>query len=381
MFAYSLVSSGSRSWHTKCRFTQGVLRSMLLSAAVGFSALMVSQSSTAQQLFIGDAGDNSIKQFNLIGAYIGPFVAAGAAAAGLTGPRGMIFTDGQLVVVNQNVNTPNNGEVMRFDAKTGTFIGKLVSSTDPNAPFSPRGIVRGGPNNYFYVADDGVANNKCANEGDVKEYDAAGAFKGNLNRKNFKPGFYPRGVVFGPDGLLYVSARACPVSKDPHDPSVGYVLRFDPRTNAFVDVFASDATVPDLHRPEGLVFDSKGNLWVTSFRAGATDTDKILKLDGKTGHLLDKVELDVAGSLRSYAEAIIFGPGGYLYVPITGSPNTGSDKTTTGEVRRCNTTTTTTSPTIQCNVIVPANSTGGPLQSPWYPIFKNSDPATLDYDN
>jgi sugar lactone lactonase YvrE len=354
-----------------------VLRSALLSAAVGFSALMVGQSSNAQQLFISDAGDNSVKQFNGTGTYIGPFVASGAAAAGLNGPRGMIFTDGQLVVVNQNANAPINGEVLRFDAQTGTFIGKLVASSDLNAPFAPRGIVRGGPNNSFYVADDGTRSNKCANQGDVKEYDAAGAFLGNLNHTNFKPGFYPRGVVFGPDGLLYVSARACPVSNDPNAPLVGYVLRFDPRTNAFVDVFASDATVPDLHRPEGLVFDSDGNLWVTSFRAGSTDTDKILKLDGKTGRLLDKVELDVAGSLRSFAEAIIFGPSGYLYVPITGAPNSGSDPTTTGEVRRCNTTTTP----VQCNVIVLANSKGGPLQSPWYLVFRNSDPATLSYHN
>jgi sugar lactone lactonase YvrE len=339
--------------------------------------LMVSQSSTAQQLFIGDAGDNSVKQFNATGTYIGPFVTSGAAAAGLAGPRGMIFTDGELVVVNQNLNLPLSGEVFRFDAQSGIFIRKLVSSSDPNAPFAPRGIVRGGPNNSFYVADDGTRSNKCANQGDVKEYDAAGAFLGNLNRTNFKPGFYPRGVVFGPDGLLYVSARACPVSSNPHDPLVGYVLRFDPRTNAFVDVFASDATVPDLHRPEGLVFDSKGNLWVTSFRAGPTDTDKILKLDGKTGRLLDKLELDVAGAPRSFAEAIIFGPSGYLYIPITGSPNTGSDPTTTGEVRRCNTTTTP----VHCNVIVPANSKGGPLQSPWYLIFRNSDPATLSYPN
>ncbi|QCP52449.1 hypothetical protein FAZ95_25100 [Trinickia violacea] len=378
MIARNPVSSRFGFLQAKRRPTcRNVLRSLLLSAAVGLSALVVSQSSTAQQLFIGDAGDNSVKRFNASGAYLGPFVASGAAAAGLNGPRGMIFTDGQLVVVNQNVNTPSNGEVLRFDAQTGTFIGKLVSSSDLNAPFAPRGIVRGGPNNSFYVADDGTRSNKCANEGDVKEYDAAGAFLGNLNRTNFKPGFYPRGVVFGPDGLLYVSARACPVSKDPNAPLVGYVLRFDPRTNAFVDVFASDETVSDLHRPEGLVFDSTGNLWVTSPRAGATDTDKILKLDGKTGHLLYKLELDVAGSPRSFAEAIIFGPGGYLYIPITGVPNTGSDPATTGEVQRCDTTTTP----VQCDVIVPANSKGGPLQSPWYLIFRNSDPATLSYDD
>jgi sugar lactone lactonase YvrE len=370
------VSSRCGSLRAKRRPTRGVLRSVLLSAVVGLSALMVGQSSNAQQLFIADAGANSVKQFNAAnGAYAGAFVAANSG--GLNSPRGMIFTDGRLVVVNQNATLNVPGEVLRFDAETGTFIGKLVSSSDRDAPFAPRGIVRGGPGNNFYVADAGTRSNKCNNEGDVKQYDAGGAFLSNLDRTNFRDGFYPRGVVFGPDGLLYVSAGGCPISNNPHTPLIGYILRFDPRTNAFVDVFASDETIPDLHRPEGLVFDSDGNMWVRSLSAGSTDTDKILKLDGKTGHLLYKLELDVAGSPRSYAEAIIFGPGGYLYIPITGLPNTNSDPKTTGEVRRCNTKTLP----VQCDVIVKANSAGGPLQQPWYPIFRNSDPATLSYHN
>jgi hypothetical protein len=63
----------------------------------------------------------------------------------------MIFTSGGLVVVNQNVNTNLPGEVLQFNGMTGTFIGKLVASSDRNAPFAPRGIVRGGPDQGFYV--------------------------------------------------------------------------------------------------------------------------------------------------------------------------------------------------------------------------------------
>ncbi len=369
MIARNLVSSRSGFQQAIRRSTyRSVLRSLLLSSAVGLSALVVSQSSTAQQLFIGDVGDNTVKQFDLsTGDYLGTFVSS--QADGLNGPMGLIFSAGQLVLVNQNFGS-NNGEILRFDGTTGIFIGKLVASTDRGAAYAPQGIVRGGPHNHFYVADIGTLGNTCDSQGDVKEYDANGAFVGNLDRHNFSAAFYPRGVVFGPDGLLYVSARGCPLSTDPSAPLIGYVLRFDPNTKALVDVFASDGTVADLHRPVGLVFDKKGNLWVTSFRAGSTDTDKILKLDGKTGKLLDKLELDVAGSPRSFAEAIMFGPGGYLYIPITGS-----DPTTTGEVRRCNLITKV------CDVIVPANANGGPLQSPWYLIFKGSDPATLNYQN
>jgi len=287
---------------------------------------------------------------------------------------GMILTDGQLVVVNQNINTGQSGEIFRFNGTTGTFDSKLVASSDRNAPFTPQGLVRGGPDNAFYVADVNVQAGKCANQGDVKKYSATGAFLGNLDRHNFPAAFYPRGVVFGPDGLLYVSARGCPLATDPNTPLIGYILRFDPKTDAFVDVFASNAntSVPDLHRPEGLVFDRAGNLWVTSFRANKTDSDRILKLDGKTGLQLDSIVLSNPLSTppepRAFAQALVFGPEGNLFIPITGD-----DPLTAGQVRRCNPNTKA------CDVIVPANSAGGALVNPWFLIFRKSDPATLNY--
>ncbi len=365
----SLVTSGCGSSRAKRRSAcRRPLLSLLLPAVIVMSAWAVSQPSTAQQLFIGDAGDNSVKHFEASdGTYLGAFVASGAA--GLNGPRGMIFTDGQLVVVNQNVQTNTTnlpGEILRFDGATGTFVGKLVASSDRNAPFAPRGIVRGGPGNAFYVADFGDQAGNCKNEGNVKQYNDAGAFLGNLDRSAFTAEFHPRGVVFGPDGLLYVSSSGCLDPSDPlFKPLPGYILRFNASTNKFIDVFASNATIADLHRPEGLVFDSAGNLWVTSFRASTSDSDKILKLDGKTGALLDELALSTPPRPRAFAQAIIFGPDGNLYVPITGNA-----PSTTGEVRRCNPTTKV------CDAIVKAN---GPLQSPWYLIFRNSDPATLNY--
>ncbi|KAE8759017.1 MULTISPECIES: hypothetical protein [Paraburkholderia] len=371
MIATSLVSSRRGFLQPKHRSTyRNVLRSILLSATLGLSALSVGQSSRAQELFVGDVGDSSVKHFDASsGTYLGAFIAP--KTAGLKGPMGMIFTGGQLVVVNQNLGTGKSGEVLQFDSATGTFVGKLVASSDRNAPFAPRGIVRGGRDNGFYVADIGDQAGKCANQGNVKEYDAAGAFLGNLDRSAFTNEFHPRGVVFGPDGLLYVSAVGCLDPKDPlYKPLIGYILRFDARTKAFVDMFASNTSVPDLHRPEGLVFDSAGNLWVTSFRAASSDSDKILKLDGRTGVLLDELILSAPGAARAFAQAIIFGPGGNLFIPITGG-----DATTAGQVRRC-------SPTTKlCDVIVPANSSGGALQQPFYLIFRNTNPATLNYED
>ena len=146
------------------------------------------------------------------------------------------------------------------------------------------------------------------------------------------------------------------------------MLRFDVRTRRFVDVFASNAKVSDLHRPDGLVFDSDGKLWITSFRnnADANDVDKILKLDGRTGRLFDKFPLWKPGQTRAYARAILFGPGGKLYIPITRVP-----PEMAGQIRRCDPRTNA------CDVIVQA---GGVLQSPWFLIFRNTDPSTLIYD-
>ena len=60
----------------------------------------------------------------------------------------------------------------------------------------------------------------------------------------------------------------------------------------------------DLHRPEGLVFGPDGRLYVTSFRADATDTDTILVLNAATRALTDEIVLDQVGQPRAFAQAL-----------------------------------------------------------------------------
>ncbi|WP_109480790.1 hypothetical protein [Paraburkholderia sp. C35] len=349
----------------RARCTRDLTRAMLAGIAIVISVVLTVPVARADDIFIGDAGDNTVKRVDATtGAYRGTF----AVQQGLNGPVGMIFTDGELLVVNQNksegINQPN-GEVFRFDERTGLFLGKLFSSTDRGAAFAPQGIVLGDEDDKFYVADLGVRDDDCVNQGDIKVYSHRGAFLGNLDRRGFKPAFYPRGVVFGPDGLLYVSARGCPLNAG--DSQIAYVLRFNPHSRKFVDVFASDATVAGFHRPEGLVFDDRGNLWITSFRDNTKDgdVDRILKLDGRTGRLLDSLPLWTAGHPRAFAQTILFGPDGKLFVPIFGDADE-----TTGQLRRCDT------KTKHCVNLVEA---GGPLQMPLFVIFRRSDPSTLRY--
>src|SRR5262249_25652399 len=151
----------------------------------------------------------------------------------------------------------------------GVSLGALVPcnpalgrACDSDAPFGPRGLIRG-LGHTLYVADLGHFVT-----GRVAQFDTeTGMFLGDLDTTGFTGGFYPRGIVLGPDDFLYVSV----VGNLPKgDGLTGYVLRFDPHTGSFVDVFTSNLAAgcaAHLHRPEGLVFGPDRRLYVTAFQA------------------------------------------------------------------------------------------------------------------
>src|SRR6476619_1835565 len=86
-----------------------------------------------------------------------------------------------------------------------------------------------------------------------------------------------------------------------------------------------------------------------------------------SGAAIGSIDLDVAGEPRAFAQTLLFGPGGFLFVPINGN---GPD---TGSVRRYDVSNKT------YTIFVPADEKGGPLKQPWYLTFGNTDPATLAY--
>ncbi|WP_077212528.1 NHL repeat-containing protein [Bacillus dakarensis] len=325
-------------------------------------------------LYIGDGFDNTVKTFDAeSGRFLGRFVPSGDN--GLNGPRGLIFDhNGNLLVTNQNVDPPpppalQNGSILKYDEHTGQFQGFLVSPNDPNAPFAPRGIVLS-KQNILFVADTIVQNGL---NGEVRTYDGTtGVFLGNLEHPPAVE-FFPRSVVIGPDGLLYVSVRNNPNTAEGQ--LGGRVVRYNPNTGEFIDVFIEGDSIPDFNRPEGLVFGPDGNLYITSFRRDSNDTDKIL-IFNRRGRLFDMIDLYSVGQPRAFAQAILFGPNGKLFVPITGpgpfvtEEPLGPD---TGSVRRYNVKTKT------FDVFVRPALQGGPLSEPWYLTFGKTDPATLAY--
>jgi hypothetical protein len=323
-------------------------------------------SAVADTLYIGDnasnghSAGNSVQSFDAgTGASLGTFV---SGADGLKGSRGLIFDGaGNLLVANQNVGRGASGEIMKYNAATGAFEGDLVSSQDPHAPFAPRGIVLKG--NVLYVANLQDTVNTPADiapDGEIDRYNATtGAFLGAYTRPAGWVGqFNPRAVVFGPDGSLYASVF------DSSNLAAGYVIKVDVGTGAETG-FASTATAaPDMHRPEGLTFGPDGKLYITGFRASASDTDKIVVLNPMSGTEMGSIALDAVGQPRAYGQAILFGPGGRLFVPISTL-----DSPDSGAVRSYDVSNGTF-----VNFEAP-----GTLGSGWYLTFRNTDPATLAY--
>ena len=204
----------------------------------------------------------------------------------------------------------------------------------------------------------------------MAKYDVnTGRFLGNLDFGSFitNPGinpdseFHPRGLVFGPDGLLYVSVF------QPTAGTLGWILSYNTRTGTVRVVVAGNPRATDcsknLHRPDGLTFGPNGKLYVTSFRADANDIDRILIFDAAGGVCADEIDLDQVGQPRAFAQYILFGPGGYLFAPIAGGGDAGA-------VRRYDVNTK-----VFTNLVAP----GGSLGSAWGLTFGKTNPTTLSY--
>jgi len=362
---------------TQAPLLQSLQCLLLLTAILGGSSKVSATGLGPDILYVGDAGDNTVKSFSTNGFLSldgpkGTFVSRGTAS--LTGPRGLLIAGAQLVVINQNANQPQPGAVLQFFLKNGSFSGAWVAQNDPNAPFTPRGaVIKDG---VIYVANFVLDNS--GTPGAVQAFGGNGKLLGRLTPPApLASIFRPRGVVVGPDGLLYVSSDPNFVAGT--GPTTGgQVLRFDPNTLDFVDVYIDDLNnnpvqIGHLNRPEGLVFGPDGNLYVTSFRANQEDTDSIRIYNGPTspspGAFSGAIVLDVAGvdsPARVFAQALLFGPGGKLFVPISGN-----DLNHTGEVRSYD---FTTNPPTQA-VVVPI----GTLKAPWYLTFGRTNAATLAY--
>jgi sugar lactone lactonase YvrE len=114
----------------------------------------------------------------------------------------------------------------------------------------------------------------------------------------------PDAMAIGPDGKLYVSSGRSPENSA--------ILRYDARTGAFLNVFASGH---GLYRPYGLAFGPDQLLYVSSFRS-----DELFRFDARTGAFVDVVARGDGrpGGLNG-PNGLLFGPDGALYITTEGS--------------------------------------------------------------
>jgi hypothetical protein len=363
----------------RSRAHSAALSAVLLLALSTAASIDVRAAGDDDVLYVGDGADNTVKRFDAeTGAFLGTLVKTPpvpVAGVDLIGPRGLIFELGNLLVVNQNVNQNPNGEVLLYSAATGALLRRVVASADPHSPVAPRGIVLW--NNHLFVAD--------LDPGELLEYTTAGAFVAALTPPPAPFPFRPRSVVVGPDGLLYVSNY----DTFPKTTGLGgHVMQFDPVSQTFVKFFITnngsltgDCT-SELNRPEGLVFGPDGNLYITSFAVGGNDTDKILVFAGPQnthpGACIGQIDLDHVGQPRTYAQALLFGPEGALFVPITNLPPD-DNAPGAGAVRRYAVGEKGFGKHKAFTNFVPPKAQGGALGQPWYLTFGKTDPGTLAY--
>src|SRR5262249_60025297 len=102
-----------------------------------------------------------------------------------------------------------------------------------------------------------------------------------------------------------------------------------------------------------------------------TGTDKILIFNGATGACQNWIDLDQYGGPNAYAQALVFGPGGSLYLPVRSSTTPAASDV--GGVRRYN-----VSSKEYTSFVSPIKD-GDQLASWWYVSFGQTSPVTLAY--
>jgi hypothetical protein len=198
------------------------------------------------------------------------------------------------------IDSYDNNCIMRFDETTGAFVNTLVSKASGGLDNSVGMIL--GPDHNLYVSNHlEPINNGNGQTSSVLRFDGTtGTFLGVVADGSQVSS--PRGIVFGPDGNLYVAEGKGP----------GTVLRFNGTTGAFIDDFVPTSS-GGLAHPTSMVFGSDGrndgklDLYVGKGGGG------VLRYDGTTGAFKGTFVASGAGGLGN-PWALVFGMDGDLYV-------------------------------------------------------------------
>jgi glucose/arabinose dehydrogenase len=243
------------------------------------------------------------------------------------------------------INGPgaNSGEsaIFRYDGQTGELLNAVALAGEF---YVTEGLVFGPDDGHLYV---NTKNNVTATNS-VKIYDGqTGMFLGELVPPGATTGLEGQsGLVFGPDGFLYVSSG-----------STNRVLRYDVQRRVFLDIFVPSEGRA-LEEPAGLVFGPDGHLYVSNY-----GNSEVLRFDGQTGAFLNAFVPSGSGGLR-WPEGLMFGPDKNLYVS-----NSDAFDVTIGEILRYDGQTGTPLPVGGASGAVFVSNGSGGLQRPAGLVF------------
>ncbi len=265
-------------------------------------------------LLVGNTrGNNVVVIDRQNGAYVKDFISAGSG--GLKDPDDLTFGPDGNLYVSSGSNT--DGQILRYDGKTGAFIGVFAQSSSMKLPY----VNAFGPDGSLYVAS--------FRSDEILQFDGkTGAFmsvfaKGNGSATGLLNG--PNDLMFGPDGKLYVTTQGS-VADGLGGISYKFdsqVLRYDLATKAG-EVFAPAPTPTPggggYVSLLGLAVGTDGLLYTTDFAGGIRSYDRTTKALVKT---IDTGKL-FGGTIATTVGNLVFGKDGSLYAPIFNADKTGA---------------------------------------------------------
>jgi hypothetical protein len=207
----------------------------------------------------------------------------------LKNPVGGVFGPDGNLYVSSGLFSGSPPAVLQYDGTTGEFLRVFASQRLT----SPRGILFG-PDGNLYVANGN--DDASGDPASVERFDGkTGAFLDYFVDSSRNAGLtHPSYMVFGPDGRadgkfdLYVAAAAEREGSSPH---VGEILRYDGGTGDPLGVFVPPNS-GGLNSPQGMLFGPDGSLYVASgnwwagpevFYKGAYPAGAVLHFQGPAG--------------------------------------------------------------------------------------------------
>ncbi|MGH9661803.1 MAG: SMP-30/gluconolactonase/LRE family protein [Bryobacteraceae bacterium] len=326
--------------------------------------------SNGNYLLVANWGGDSVPRYNgTTGAFVDVFVSRRAGR--LNYPYGILFGphDQNLYVSTGEWGGPGQLKaVLRFDGATGAFIDNFAVGGNLE---SPRGIIFG-PDGHLYVADRNVP----TPEGRIARFDGfTGAYLGDFVASGAGGLWQPSGLVFGPSPDnpaqldLYIASGAR-----------RSVLRYDGTTGEFRGAFVTRGS-GGLGHALGLTFGPDGNLYVASGTFGDTNAEAVFRYQGPSSGapaaFLDIFVPPGSGGLR-LPFGLVFGPDGnddgHFDLYVANSDATGSSlRGKKANVKRYDGVTGAF-----IDTFVPARSGG--INEAAFLTFTSTDPVTLEYN-